>query len=86
MVMFIKFELLPKIMRKGDWEIQHKGWWCHTSGNMGVALESDGKWHSYIDTRETVMQTPGFKTMIEAMKNAEKRWRAKDYRFRKRVY
>lgn len=60
---------------KAHWECIEPGWWTSTCPTLGVCLEKDRKWHSYINTRETYKDTPGFKTMREAMIDAERRYK-----------
>ncbi len=62
---------------KKDWTMEQKGWWVNIRKNIGVCIESDGKWYSYISSQERIMQTPCFKTMKEAIKNAETRFAKK---------
>lgn len=58
-----------------NWTMIQKGWWVCESKGVGVCLERDGFWHSYISDDENLAIAPAFKTMKEAMKNAEKRVR-----------
>ena len=59
---------------KADWQQIHSGWWVALKPNLGVSKEDDGKWHSYIRHIELPKDTPGFRTMREAMIDAEKRY------------
>jgi hypothetical protein len=59
---------------KARWECIEPGWWTSTRPTLGVCLEKDNNWHSYITTLESPDNTPAFKTMREAMIDAERRY------------
>ena len=60
---------------KADWKQEEPGWWCSCNPMLAVCKEDDGKWHSYIAFSELPMRTPGFRTMREAMIDAENRYK-----------
>jgi len=59
---------------KADWKMDEPGWWLSSKPKLGVSKERGGKWHSYITAEENPGTTPGFRTMREAMINAENRY------------
>jgi hypothetical protein len=61
---------------KAHWERIESGWWASSKPTLGVYREKDRKWHSYITTTETPSNTPVFKTVREAMIDAERRYEA----------
>lgn len=56
-----------------DWKCQESGWWIADHPAIGVSKERDGKWHSYALLTDTIENSPAFKTMREAMIDAEAR-------------
>jgi hypothetical protein len=58
-----------------QWEQVEPGWWvCR---ELAVCLERDRKWHSYAMQGDTVANSPRFRTMKQAMQDAEQRAKAK---------
>jgi len=58
-------------MSKEEWKMEEAGWWIN--GSIAVVRESNGRWHSYVTEDDTPKNSPSFKTMQEAMQDAEKR-------------
>ena len=61
---------------KGDWRFIMSGWWGSNHPMLAVRKEDNGKWYSYVNARERAKETPAFKTMREAMIDAERRYDA----------
>lgn len=59
---------------KADWKMEEPGWRLSSKPKLGVNKERGGKWHSYITAQENPDNTPRFRTMREAMIDAENRY------------
>lgn len=62
-------------MQRSNWHMEARGWWLNDALNIGVCRESDGRWHGYVANKDSPENTVGFKTMAEAMADAERRAR-----------
>lgn len=60
-------------MRRNNWHQEARGWWLNEALTIGVCREADGRWHGYATDKDRTENTVGFKTMAEAMADAEKR-------------
>jgi hypothetical protein len=56
-----------------QWEQVEPGWWVCRKMALAVCLERDRRWHSYIMPGDTVTNSPRFRTMKQAMQDAELR-------------
>lgn len=61
------------MMNRSNWRIEERGWWLNKKLTIGVYREDDGRWHGYVADKDSPENTVGFKTMAEAMADAEKR-------------
>ena len=59
---------------KANWKQLESGWWCASHPMIAVFKEYNGRWYSYIHHSELPKTTPSFRTMREAMIDAENRY------------
>ena len=57
-----------------QWEKVERGWYVDRERYIAVSMEIGGKWASYVSISDTLSSAPRFKTMREAMKDAENRF------------
>ena len=55
------------------WKKCEPGWWHNHVLKIGVCKERDNRWHSYATDNDGYYTSPSFKTMKEAMRDAERR-------------
>jgi hypothetical protein len=55
----------------GGWQESKLGQWIRAA--LRVSLEFDGLWHSYAHPSDTLQNSPGFPTVTDAMRDAERR-------------
>jgi hypothetical protein len=55
----------------GGWRESKLGQWMRAAAR--VTLEFDGLWHSYVQPSDTLQNSPGFPTVTDAMRDAERR-------------
>jgi hypothetical protein len=55
------------------WEKYEPGYWTCNQPQMAVCKERDRMWHNYATDEDTITHSPRFRTLKQAMRDAEQR-------------